>query len=502
MTQKRALLTVLIASIFSFYASPLHAIDFKAKGQWAVNFDYGQHGTLSKGHVNGYNGKSDEFDATQRVRLQIEAIASESLSGVVQFEIGKQTWGSASNGGALGADGTFVKVKHAYLDWMFPTTKLKMRMGIQAVVLPSFTSDTQVFGADVAAVTMSYPINDTASITAFWARPFNDNYAGDTRRGQHDANFMDNMDMFGVVVPLRFEGVRVSPWAMYSTIGSNIFRKDSDYYGNFKASNYYTRYSLLPLGGPAHRKNLSTYGNAWWAGVTGEINAYDPFRLSWDFNYGSFTMGDDGSSRRAGWLGSVLLEYKTAWGIPGLYGWYGSGDDADMGNGSERMPSTNIDEASSNASFSHFAFKGGRPNSTRDAVITHSMTGTWGVGARVKNVSFIDNIKHELLLHYIGGTNDPGILKNYHTQTGKWLAPNEEAIGKGNLYLTRNDSAMELNLRNEVKLYDNLSLFMDFAYLALWLDKSDSVWGRSRLNGRDDSVHDAWNVEATFVYSF
>ena len=87
--------------------------------------------------MTGYNkatkqGKNeDEFNAMQRVRLQLDAVASESLSGTVFFEIGGQSWGNASNGGALGADGNnVVKVKNAYIDWMVPDTDLKFRMGI------------------------------------------------------------------------------------------------------------------------------------------------------------------------------------------------------------------------------------------------------------------------------------------------------------------------------------------------------------------------------------
>ena len=48
----------------------------------------------------------DTFDAEQRIRLQLDAVASEALSGTVYFEIGTQKWGQAATGGALGADGT------------------------------------------------------------------------------------------------------------------------------------------------------------------------------------------------------------------------------------------------------------------------------------------------------------------------------------------------------------------------------------------------------------
>ena len=73
--------------------------------------------------------KEDTFDAQQRVRLQLDAVASEALSGTVYFEIGTQKWGQASSGGSLGADGNnVVRVKNAYIDWAIPQTDAKVRM--------------------------------------------------------------------------------------------------------------------------------------------------------------------------------------------------------------------------------------------------------------------------------------------------------------------------------------------------------------------------------------
>lgn len=107
------------------------AVDFKAKGVWINMLEYGGGGNFVKNDRNGHNvtgwGRwgEDEFEAKTRVRLQLEAIASESLSGTVYFEIGAATWGSASKGGALGADKNIVKIKHSYLDWVVPGTAVK-----------------------------------------------------------------------------------------------------------------------------------------------------------------------------------------------------------------------------------------------------------------------------------------------------------------------------------------------------------------------------------------
>ena len=527
--------TLLLAAGLVFGAATgASAIDFKAKGQWIMSFDYGQNGGFTGGNgMTGFNkaNKSykgeDEFEAKQRVRLQLDAVASESLSGTVFFEIGAQTWGQNSTGGALGADNAdVVKLKNAYIDWMVPQTDLKVRMGIQGLALPSFTTGTNVYNDDVAAVVASYQFNENVGLTAFWARPFNDNFAGwdDTDHGKnYEQNYMDNVDMFGLLVPLSFDGVKVTPWGMYAALGPNAFaaqKYDKD--GNITGRGYFDNVSgtsakypiagMIPVGGAMHKdgtpvnKHLNSYGNAWWAGLTGEVTMWDPFRIAWDFNYGS-AQYDESRLNRSGWLASLLFEYKMDWGIPGLYGWYASGDDDNPANGSERMPSISVNN--NNNGFSNFAFNG-NPYIAREGILGYSMAGTWGIGARVKDVSFVEDLKHTLRVNYIGGTNAPKMAKylsgnvdrGYPGLGGNITGPNMQGLGMDPLYMTTEDSALEIGLTNEYKMYENFTVMLDAAYLATWIDHSKSTWGRSHMNGKSDQERDPWNVNLSFVYAF
>ncbi len=511
--------TLLLAAGLVFGAATgASAIDFKAKGQWIMSFDYGQNGAFTGGNGRtGYNKSEDEFEAQQRVRLQLDAVASEALSGTVYFEIGNQRWGQDSSGGALGADGQVVEVKNAYIDWMVPQTDLKIRMGIQGVALPSFTTNSNsVLNDDVAAVVASYQFNENVGLTALWARPYNDNYTDKTWRNSR-SNYMDNVDIAALLVPLTFDGVKVTPWAMYAGIGPNAFRSDLDKDGNLKynafgningASKSGITAGMLPVGGAYHKdgtkssKHLSTYGDAFWAGVTGDVTMFDPFRIAWDFNYGSVTY-DDSRLNRSGWLASLLFEYKLDWGIPGLYGWYASGDDNNPANGSERMPTLS---ATGNNEFSNFAFSG-NPYIARENTLSTTMVGTWGIGARIKDVSFVENLKHTLRLNVMGGTNSTTMAKRYLRGDASSRAaiadgPNDNGVGMDPLYLTTNDTAMEVGLTNSYKMYENFTVYLDAAYIATWLDQSDSVWGKSKMNGKSDQVRDPWNVNLSFVYSF
>ena len=472
--------------------------------------------------MTGFNKYQDEFEAQQRVRLQLDAVASESLSGTVFFEIGNQLWGKdkqdgnrSFGGGALGADGnTAIKVKNAYIDWMVPQTDLKVRMGIQGVAIPSFTTGSNVFNDDVAAVVASYQFNENVGLTALWARPYNDNYVDNVNSNRN--NFLDNVDVFALLLPLSFDGVKVTPWGMYAAIGPNAFAKqdgaDRDYFNVSGTSAKYPAAGMFPAGGAMHKdgtsaaKRLNSYGNAWWAGLTGEVTMWDPFRIAWDFNYGSAEY-DDSRLNRSGWLASLLFEYKMDWGIPGLYGWYGSGDDSNPANGSERMPSLSVNN--NNNGFSNFAFNG-NPYIAREGVLGYSMAGTWGIGARVKDVSFVEDLKHTLRVNYIGGTNSPSMAKKYlssKTTSGRYFGngfdgPNAGGLGEDPLYMTTSDSALEIGLTNEYKMYENFTVMLDAAYLATWIDHSKSVWGRSTMNGKSDQERDPWNVNLSFVYAF
>lgn len=501
---KKLMTLALAAAMMLGAATGASAIDFKAKGQWIMSFDYGMHGNFGESKAknnSGFGKHEDEFEARQRVRLQLDAVASEALSGTVFFEMGDQIWGQDSTGGALGADGKVVELKRAYIDWMVPQTDLKVRMGIQGIALPSFTTNaSQIMDDDVAAISLNYQFNENVGLTAFWARPYNDNagYKSSNAGSTKWDNYMDNMDMFAVLLPLTFDGVKVTPWVMYAAMGPGMFDNAKD------PGNAWGRASAGMQSGFKGTDWNDSYGNAFWAGVTGEVTYWDPFRIAWDVNYGSASY-EDQKMNREGWLASLLLEYKLDWGTPGLYGWYGSGDDSNPKNGSERMP---VVSATGNNGFSNFAFNG-NPYIAREGVLGTNMTGTWGIGARLKDVSFLEDLKHTLRVNFMGGTNAPKMAK-YIRDYGNPYAKHgvsdvaRYATAYDPMYLTTDDTALEIGLTNTYKMYDNFTVMLDASYVALWLEDSRSVWGKNPGRGAlgGDGVYDAWNVNLSFVYSF
>lgn len=506
----KSLLTSLCLGLGILSSTPADAIDFKVKGWWLVSMQYGQNGNFSdKGH-QGYDYLEDEFEARSRVRIQLDAIASESLSGQVYFEIGKFIWGKASgaqSGAALGADSNTIKLKRAYIDWMVPETKLRFRMGIQAFRSPFYAMDgPTALTADGAGVIASYELNENVAFTAFWMRPYNDNYISQSDPDEN--GFMDNFDLGGLYIPMHFDGWAVTPWGAYGAIGPNTFRNDKGQFQNriWNPDGNYFFSGMFPLLGNDPKINPKTthaYANVWWAGATGEFTFWDPWRLAWEFAYGSVTWADDEGMDRRGWIGALLLEYKLNWGIPGLYGWYASGDDDDLSNGSERMPYLVNDFGVSGFSDS---FAGPDINGMeRDRVMANTLIGTWGVGLRLKNFSFLPDLRHTIHASLWGGTNSSGILEKIHQRTGQWMNINTNGappMGRDNIYLTDKDYALEFGIVNQYKIYDNLSFNLEFGYVHLMMDRSDNVWGQAQTGSSGKGLRDAWNISGLLSYTF
>ena len=254
------------------------------------------------------------------------------------------------------------------------------------------------------------------------------------------------------------------------------------------------------------------YGSLFWAGLPVSLSIFDPLHIEFDINYGySEAMGRydvlkrgeetvRASTGRQGWLAKALVEYKMDWATPGLFGWYASGDDSSVKNGSERMPSL-----VPTGNFTSYMGDGNMGWLRQDYGVDYS--GTWGIGAQLKDMSFLEDLKHTFRVNLIGGTNSPSMAKklsnNGIAANGMGLAGGAtEALGMDPLYMTSMDYAMEIGLTNTYKMYDNFTIMLDAAYLATWLDQSRSVWGTSKMNGKSDEVRDPWNVNVSFVYSF
>lgn len=519
---KRIMTLILAAGLVFGSATSSNAIDFNAKGEWIFGLNMAQMDLVGKRNGKRSNA-DDKFNAGQRIRMQIDAVASEALSGTIYFEIGDTMWGKASNGAALGADGTIIEVKQAYLDWSVPDSALRFRMGIQNLMLPGVLG-WAVLGADVAGITTSYVFNDNLSLTGFWGRPINDNYPGGSNDptspyySKHangwQTNYLDNIDLFGLVLGAKYDGIQVNPWIMYGMQGKNArFFENGGIYGNGisikQGRPQQTLTSRYPgLNASGYGGTNKVYGSMFWAGLPVQLSLWDPINLEIEVNYGaveamgrydvyprgSHAVGDvkRASTQRQGWLVKMLAEYKMDWGTPGLIFWYGSGDDGNVKNGSERMPS--ITPWHNVGNFLGGAGSDWAANDPYERSL--SLDGTWGVALQVRDFSIWEDLKHTLRVAYWNGTNSPSMVKYMKDRTAWNLYSYDEGY-----YLTSNDALVEISMENAYKIYDNLTAHLELAYVINMIDSGTWQNGRDYLGG-SFSKQDAWRAQVNFVYSF
>lgn len=478
---KRIMTLLLAAGLVLGSAGVSKATDVKVKGMWDFNFEWAD----SDFHKD--NG-ADFTHARQRLRTQVDFIASESLKGVVFFEIGDQHWGRAAQGASIGTDGTVVEVRYSYIDWVVPETDLKVRMGLQPLALPGFVSGSSILDHDGAGITLSYDFNENVNATLLWARAENENYwdrGGDTKTHRHDA-----LDVFGLLVPLKFDGITVVPWGMFGLAGRNSLANNGAA-GHAAGNNDqigWVRSGLLPMGASGVQ-SAPDDGVCWWLGLTGDVTMFDPFHFAFDVNYGSIDLDtlslDNGNNfdvKRRGWLVSLLAEYKFDFGTPGLIFWYGSGDDDDPYDGSERLPS--IRPAWKATSY---GFDTGYID-TYD-MMGLSAAGTAGIVGQIKNISFIDDLSHVLRVAYYRGTNDKSMADRMVIEPAN--------NGFNGIYLTEKDDAVEVNFDTDYKIYENLLLNVSLGYIHLGFN--EGTWGNTVVDSiQKNNYKGAINLRYTF----
>lgn len=511
---KKIAVLALVAGMLMGGTTAAQAVDFKARGEWIFAFG-GANSSFVKnpGSQKSGVGGQDVFDARQRLRLKLEAVASESLSGTVYFEMGDTKWGKAG-GGALGADGTIVEVKHAYIDWIVPQTELSLRMGLQSMDFPNAAGGSAIFSDDVAGIAANYKINDNLGITFAWGRLYNDNYPNATVASLNNdpQNFLDNQDMFMLSVPVTLDGFKITPFAVYMATGkNNQTTLHDDSWPSPSSGNAKQGLSTAGWNSGNLNNRAPAYSNTWWVGLPMAITMWDPWNIELDLNYGvseGFGRYDidtaargtrRASSKREGWLAKGLVEYKLDFGTPGLFAWYGSGDQG-VSNGSGRMP-----HVSPWGQFTGFmgdnrygwgAGGGGSRNGSFEVGSVYS--GTWGIGAHLKDMSFIESLTHTFRVAYWGGTNSPSMTK-YMSNAGGMHSKGWDQIDDSVVYLTTRDHLIEFNLENTWQIYDNFEATVDLGYIVNGIDKSQ--WSKYG-NEAEWQKSDAWKAQVIFKYSF
>lgn len=481
-TMKKLLTLIVAGCLVLGSLGSAAAVDVKVTGQWQWHYGYYSHNSLMSASDTGSH--EDRLRFRQRLRVQTRFIASETLSGMLNFEIGDLNWGNNSvgssggrQGGGLDADGYEIKVKWAFLDWTLPNTQIKTRMGIQEMAFPSVVAGNPVFSADVAGIAVSSQLTPELGLNFFWARPYDSGWSSENDNTSR--NQWDEMDIFGIMLPIKTNVVRATPWIAGAIIG-----KDSMYYGTQRPT---TRLDRIRNTGPSgwyvggrwvDNSDMDSQGYGWWAGSTLELPILDPFLFQLDAMLGGLETGDSDFDAFGYWV-ATRIGYKFSWGTPAFIGWYSSGDkDKD-----DRGIIPSIAEVNG-FTMTRYGMSGTSRRSFDDVIGTIGF-GMWGAGFEVANVSFIDDVKHTLRFVYMGGTNDGKAL---HGEG----AGNKASWASGDILVT-SDHAWEINLLNDWRVNKNLAIALDLAYVKMEL-------GNQRTN--KDDTEGSFAAMINLQYSF
>jgi hypothetical protein len=528
---KRLIMVATLAATLLLSAAFAHAVEITVQGSFEFNFGfysnynlYNSNQTAKKasalnnsGPILGGRTVNDSgFDAVQRVRTQINFIASENVQGVLFFEIGELNWGNGNGsfataaggsrvgvagGGAIGTDGVNIKTRRAYIDFNVPNTELMFRVGLQGLDLPAAVAGSPILGSsgtDMAAILGVYKINDIVSVAAFWARPWNTNV------GTEAVHAYDEMDLFGMLVPVTLTGYgSITPYAIVGSLGTGAVNTTA---GAF--TGLYTNALGSPYWGTKNVLNRYDYMTPFWVGGAVVFDMLDPLTFGFDMAYGSVT-GAGATMDRSGWYLAGKIAYKTPWVTPTLVGWWTSGDDSNIYNGSERMPSIDANFVGTT-----FGFNGGDGLGRANLVLANAngfdstAAGTWGIALQLNDISFIDDLTHQIIVAYIAGTNSTKSMRDYRSAGATSWSPYYN--NPSNIYLTTADHAWEIDINHKYQIYENLAVFCEMGMLDV--SRSKSAWAVPE-NRTNSGVYDsdviqlyktstAWKLTFGLQYTF
>lgn len=463
------------------------ALEVNVSGVMDWIFGLQSGGNFMKDKDAGYAETRDEnFYARFRSRIQVELAVSDNLKGVMQFQLGR--WEFGQDGYALDGNAGNATIRRAYLDWTTLSAPLHFKIGLQQLSLPGFVAGNPFFDANVAAVVAGYSLTDEMTLSAFWARPW---HADNNGNG-------NSTDAFGLLFDAKYSNFQISPWLVYANVGNR-----SGFW------NYTTGWDDQDAG--FFGKESRVYAG----GLSVEVKPVDALSIKFDGMYAKLDNRGrgNGSNQWAeapetkGWMVALSVDYQLEHFTPGLFAWYASGDDkkdAEKGKFG-RMPLLGSD-----GGFypTRLSFPGAY-TAGKDTWLTLSGVGTWGVGLKLSDISFIENLSHTFRLAYIGGTNDkfdkPAVGTAAAIGDVDFAAiARQNGLGFETIYLTTKDRAIEVNFDSEYQVYENLIAVLELGYIYLDVDnkyRQNVTFDGGAANSKY-SRHDGYNAQLTLRYQF
>jgi len=475
MPRFRSAVILLVATCFFATASSATTVamygDFRVQGTF-----------FSKQNYTGWNAAGTQTAETlniwQRLRLHADFASGEHLAFRLGLRVNNETWGHGTLTAANPS--TAVEPYQCYLQFSVPETHITVTAGYQPISLPhtALFYDSVVLGADsgnsdAAALVVSAPlIEERLSATAGYARLVDTNRTFATTPSQVG----DELDFAFLTLPVTVPGMQVTPWGAVAILGRSASLPSP------------LRNTLLSASSFAAPSAFSNNQNtALWAGCALTAELPFPIKVSADGVYGEAFVTDRKQCRRYGWFVDAAVEYTglTAF-APQLLGWWGSGEDSGLSNGSERLPTINT------AWGPRGSFLFNADQDLTQASMNTTPQGSMGLVLNFDRISLLPRLTSMVAFSYATGTNSPSGLRKAVAVTG----------GPG-AYVTMGQDLAEgerlysVACEHVYALTDAVSLIGELGF-ARGEGFRSSIWGRRMVN----KAGNAWQTALGIIYRF
>jgi hypothetical protein len=487
-----AILALLAAFVLGAAGTAAAEVVVKADGQYKVYANYVQNFGLDK-NTNTDMDARDDFNVAQRARLLFRFVANENLDAVFYMQYGWANWGQpgvmTAGQGENFTDS--IGVKRAYVSFRWPDTDLLFKLGYQNVAQPSAYSGGWVLNEDVAAAVAVAPVTDMVTVIGGYIRGYDQaRDKGVLYNDQNGNSVSEEIDLGLIAIPVAPEGFSFTPWFIYGYAGSNsttsyVYEADDAVPSSFGKGLY-----------SANASNWADEGgfNMYWAGGALSVDMFDPFVFMADFYWGKRTSSYE-NLQREGWFADFAVQYTGLdFVTPELVFAYGSGENDDIDDGSERMPVLANDDAYSIGSF----FMGGAQYA--DMGGGNDQLGFWALGLQMKDITFIEKFSHDLNVVYFHGTNDADLLKDHGLDINYGDGAAGSRLG-GIVYgrtLFDKDHIWEVSMVNNYQIYEELSAIVELGWLYANFDEDS--W--QNVDASFGGVEQAWKLSFGATYNF
>jgi len=423
----------------------------------------------------------DAFSIWQRLRLRSDFIQDENLGFSLWLQVDNTPWGS----GYATVDNPQVSVQvfKAYLQFKWPGSEVEFTVGKATTTLPQSEAfnGSVVLDSEYPALTVQVPVAEGVDLLASYGRALGYQQALEDVSSRPT----DVMDLAWVSLPVSREGWSLTPWASMAL----LMRTGSSqtYPGGDAPDLGYIRRQLFSIGYFTGNQGFSqATAPYFWGGVAGKRQIGD-FTFFADLVGGSGGVGDAAKNTRRGLFADAAVEYGGFDQVtPRVFGWVSPGEDADIANGSERMPTI---VRTWNAGVSYL-FSTGQTFDNSTSILADP-TGAWGVGATLDKIALLEGLSSRVNAVYMRGLSDPAAFRRAVALTG----PGYMAVMGKNL--TVNESLVAVNFDHEFAVTEQLKLVAETGW-AHPMGLQKSVWGPRFVCAAQDS----WKVAVGLYYTF